>query len=432
MKFNLTNTKALQLFHLLRQGSMILTAILLTKSSLSLSDIGAYEMLMYIGYALSFWWVSGLVQGLLSKYPTLDVLTQEKLIFNAYLLFFTISLVIFLIVFTFQSQVLTLLIRQTEVQYFSVFLIFMLLNFPTYLLENLLLLKEKSREILAFGICSFIGQLAAVILPVYMGWEFYWSFVGLAIFAGCKHFWLFINIWKQGIWQWRPDLIKNWIILSFPLILYALLAGFNVAFDNWLVHYHFGGDEAIFAIFRYGAQELPLTLALTNAFSTAVLPEVAQNLDAALASIRSKSRKLFHLLFPLSIILILTDRWLFPFVFNEAFIASVDIFNIYLLIIISRLVFTRPILVGLQANKEVLIISIIELAVNIIISFILVQYLGLIGIAIGTLIAYTLEKIMLCAYLYMRFGVAVQAYTDLRWFILYTIILIIAFIFSWN
>lgn len=411
---------------------MILTAILLTKSSLSLSDIGAYEMLMYIAYTLSFWWVSGLVQGLLSKYPTLDASTQKKLIFNAYLLFVGVSLFLFLFLFVFRSQALTLLVGQSDVRYFSVFLIFMLLNFPAYLLENLLLLEEKPRVILAFGICSFVGQLVAVILPVYAGWEFYWSFVGLAIFAACKHFWLLVHIWRQGIWQFRADLIKSWALRSFPLVLYALLGGFNMAFDNWLVNYYFGGDEAIFAIFRYGAQELPLTLALTNAFSIAVIPEVAQNLNAALAAIKSKSRKLFHLLFPLSIILILTDRWLFPFVFNEAFIASVDIFNIYLLIIISRLVFARPILVGLQANKEVLIISIIELAVNITISFILVQYLGLIGIAIGTLIAYTLEKTLLCGYLYVRFGLPVQAYTDLRWFILYTIILIIVFIFSWN
>lgn len=409
---------------------MILTAVLLTKSSLDLGDIGAYELLMYIGYTLSFWWITGLVQGLLSQYPKLEHSEQKQLIFNAYLVFSGMSLTIFLIIITFQPHILSLLTGQTEVRYFSVFLSFILLNFPTYLLENLLLLEEKPREILGFGIFSFIGQLAAVLIPVYLGWEFRWSFVGLAVFAGLKHLWLLVNVWQQGIWQLRPDFVKTWIIISFPLILYSVLGGFNVVFDNWLVNHHFQGDEAIFAIFRYGAQELPLTLALTNAFSTAMLPEVAKNLDVSLVAIKNKSRKLFHLLFPLSIILVLTARWIFPLVFNEAFIASVDIFNVYLLILISRLVFSRPILVGLQANKEVLIISIIELVVNVLASLLLVQHFGLAGIALGTLIAYTLEKILLCAYLYLRFGVPVQAYTDLRWFTAYASLLVVAFLLS--
>lgn len=430
MNFKLTNTKALQVFHLLRQGSMILTAVLLTKSNLELGEIGAYEILMYIGYTLSFWWVTGLVQGLLSHHPKLDRIGQKQLIFNAYLLFSGISLAIFLLVGVLQSPILFLLTGQSEIRYFSVFLVFMLLNFPTYLLENLMLLEDKPREIFWLGIFSFVGQLAAVLIPVYAGWEFRWSFIGLAIFAGLKHLWLLSNVWQQGVWQFRPDFVKTWVILSFPLVLYTVLGGFNVVFDNWLVNYHFQGDEAIFAIFRYGAQELPLTLALTNAFSTAMLPEVAKKLDTSLIAIKDKSRKLFHLLFPMSIILILTSHRVFPIIFNEAFIASVDIFNVYLLILISRLVFARPILVGLQANKEVLIISIIELIVNVAASFLLVQYFGLVGIAMGTLIAYTLEKILLCTYLYLRFGVPLQAYTDLRWFTAYASVLVVAFLFS--
>ncbi len=430
MNFALTNTKALQIYHLLRQGSVILTAILLTKSSLSLSDIGAYEMLMYIGYTLSFWWISGLVQGLLSKYPPLDRTAQQRLVFNAYILFATISAVIFVLAWIFRSQMLALLVGQNDLPYFSVFLIFILLNFPTYLLENLLLLKEKPRAILLFGIFSFVGQLSAVLVPVYVGFDFYWSFVGLVIFAASKHIWLIANVWRHGQWQICPEMLRSWIMLSFPLVLYALLGGFNTAFDNWLVNFHFGGDQALFAIFRYGAQELPLTLALTNAFGTAILPEVAKNLDTALLAIRSKSRQLFHLLFPLSILLMLTDRWLFPFIFNEAFIASVDIFNIYLLIMISRLIFARPILVALQANQQILVISIIELIVNVVASFVLVKIFGLAGIAMGTLIAYSLEKILLCAYLYVRFGVPVHAYTDLRWFTGYSLLLSIAYFIS--
>lgn len=427
---SLTNTKALQLFHLLRQSSSILTAILLTKHTLALEDIGAYEMLMYLGYILSFWWVSGLVQGLLTQHPQLPPIEQKQLIFNAYLLFLALSLGLFVLLSCFQSFILQILVGQNEVRYFSIFLLYALLNFPAYLLENIMLLQEKPKEILWYGVFSFLIQPTFVLLPIYAGWDFRWSIVGLATAAGLKHLWLFIHILQNSIWKIRIDFVKNWALIALPLVLYALLGGFNTAFDNWLVNYHYKGDEAIFATFRYGAQELPLTIALTNALGTAMLPEVQKDLKTALEAIKNKSRHLFHLLFPITIGLVFAGKWLFPWIFNETFAGSVAIFNIYLLILISRVIFSRSILIGLQANKQILIISLIELIINAVASFILVQYLGLVGIALGTLIAYTLEKILLCAYLYARFRIPVHAYTDLRWLAGYVFILLICYYFS--
>lgn len=428
MRFELTNTRALQLFQLLRQATLIVTSILLAKSRLTVADIGAYELLLYIAYTLSFWWVSGLIQGLLTQHPQLLETEQKQLIFNTYLLFASISFILFILFIGFPKFLLQLFTGQTTFRFLNILLVFIFISFPTYLLENLLLLQKKPKEIGAYAICTFIAQPLSVMLPVWLGLDFGWSMVGLTIITGLKHLWLLINVWQNGIWQFRWQLLKKLIYLSTPLIIYALLGGINIAFDNWLVNFHYKGDPAQFAIFRYGAQELPLTLALTNALSVAMLPEIAKNLPEALAAIKIKSLRLFHFLFPLCIIIILTDHWLFPLVFNPVFIASVPVFNVFLLILISRVVFARTVLVGLQANKEMLYISIFELLLNGIISFILVQHWGMVGVAIGTLVAYTVEKILLCAYLHLRFGVPVGAYTDMRWFTIYSLALVSAYI----
>jgi len=60
--------KSLQLFQILRFGSFFLTGILLAKGPLSINTIGAYESLMFFSGAVSFFWISGLLNGLLSKY----------------------------------------------------------------------------------------------------------------------------------------------------------------------------------------------------------------------------------------------------------------------------------------------------------------------------------------------------------------------------
>lgn len=430
MRFELNTTRALQIYNLLRQGALIVTSVLLAKSWLTVADIGAYELLLYIGYTLSFWWVSGLIQGLLTIHPQLSELGQKQLVFNVYLLFTAVSIILFTLFLVFPKSLLQLLTGQTSIRFFEILLFFILLSFPTYLLENLLLLQKKIKEIVVYGIFSFLVQPLAIMLPVWGGLDFSWSMVGLTTITGIKHLWLFINVWQNGSWQFHWQLINKLIYLSTPLIIYALLGGINIAFDNWLVNFHYKGDPAQFAIFRYGAQELPLTLALSNALSVAMLPEIAKNLPEALAAIKVKSLRLFHFLFPLCIVIMLTDRWLFPLVFNPVFKASVPVFNLFLLILISRLVFARTLLVGLQANKEVLVISIFELILNGIVSFILLQTWGMIGVAMGTLVAYTFEKILLCAYLYIRFGVPVGAYTALRWFSFYSLALLAAYYLS--
>lgn len=426
----LTNVKALQLFHILRQGGVILISILLAKSALTTAQIGAYEMLMYISFVLTFFWISGLTQGLLSFHPRLEVEDRKALVFNAYLLFSLISGLMFLILIFFKKQVLLLLTNQPELENYELFIIFLVLNVPAHLLENYYLLDNRPEKIAWFGIISFLLPVIAIVLPVYAGWGFYWSFAGLIAVGGIKHLWLLWYVLKQGRWIFRIDLVSRWAGLSFALILYSLAGGFNQAFDNWLVGFYFEGDEAVFAVFRYGARELPFVLAMAGAFGTALLPEVVRDLPLSLRMIREKSLKLLHLLFPLSIILVLTSKWLFPIVFSEAFSESAIIFNIYLLIIISRLIFSRTVLVGLGENRAVFIISLIELAVNVAVSLLLVRPFGLAGIAAGTLIAFSVDKALLCIYLYRKYGVGLHQYVDLKWYGGYSAALVGGFVVS--
>ncbi|NRB65626.1 MAG: polysaccharide biosynthesis C-terminal domain-containing protein [Saprospiraceae bacterium] len=103
---------------------------------------------------------------------------------------------------------------------------------------------------------------------------------------------------------------------------------------------------------------------------------------------------------------------------------SVPIFNTYLLIIASRLIFSRTVLIGLQDNKVVLWISVVDLLTNVIVSIWFISLWGLTGVALATVVAYSLEKALICAYLHKKHQIPVGAYTDLRWWSGYSIILL--------
>jgi len=67
--------------------------------------------------------------------------------------------------------------------------------------------------------------------------------------------------------------------------------------------------------------------------------------------IRHNIQNLGSWLFPLSGIMMIVSHRVFPVIFNVNFSGSATIFNIYLLLIVSRLLFPQIILIGLQKNK---------------------------------------------------------------------------------
>ena len=422
----LTKVKALQLFQVLRQGSVILTGVFLAKSMLTTSEIGVYELLLYIGTLMSFFWVNGLLQGMLPLYPNLGKEEQRSFLFNAYLLFVGISIAIFALLYFGKSFLLPFLTGQADLPFYSLYCLFLVLNLPTYVVEYFYLLNDKPKLILSFGLVAFGLQFCAILFPVFLGWGLLWSFYALIAVAIFKHLWTLFIIIQDGKITWNSTLIKQYLNLAAPLILYAFIGGFAFLFDKWLVGW-FYKDESAFAVFTYGARELPLALALANAFSAAMIPEVAKNVQTALVQIKEKSRRLYHILFPISIVLMLTSSFLFPIVFNINFLESATVFNVYLLVLVSRLLFPQTVLIGLQETKVMLYISIIELFLNIALSFVLVYSMGLVGIALATVIAYLFEKIAITIYLKSKFGISLSQYTDIRLFGLYSFLLLASF-----
>ncbi len=426
----LTKVKALQLFQVLRQGSVILTGVFLAKSVLTTTDIGVYELLLYIGTLMSFFWVNGLLQGMLPLYPNLNNEEQRSFLFNAYLLFVGIALSVFALLYFGKSFLLPFLTGQGDLPFYALYCLFLLINLPTYVVEYFYLLNDKPKLILSFGIVAFGLQFCAILVPVFLGWGLLWSFYSLIGVAIIKHIWTLFIVFNDGKIVYNFSLIKQYLQLAAPLILYAFIGGFAFLFDKWLVGWYYQ-DESAFAIFTYGARELPLALALANAFSAAMIPEVAKNLKTALVQIKEKSRKLYHILFPISIALMLTSSLLFPIVFNVNFLESAMIFNVYLLVLVSRLLFPQTVLIGLQETKVMLYISIIELFLNIALSFLLVYSMGLVGIALATVIAYLFEKIAITIYLKRKFDITLSQYTDLPLFSLYSVLLFGSFGISW-
>jgi O-antigen/teichoic acid export membrane protein len=115
--------------------------------------------------------------------------------------------------------------------------------------------------------------------------------------------------------------------------------------------------------------------------------------------------------------------------FNPDFQKSADVFLIYSLLIIPRLVFPQTIIVGRKKTNVTLVAAILELAVNIPLSLLMIKLgYNIVGVALSTFIVYVIGKAYLVGYLWIKMKIKPSDYIPVRVYILYSFLIGILFI----
>lgn len=428
LKSRISHISALQIFQILRFSTMMLIGVVFAKSGLSTSQIGQYETFLLIAGAVSFFWLNGLIQGFLPLINKEAIDRKSPELFNVFYLVTGLSVLsgVFLVVF--EHSISGFLLKKTSVPYLSYLLIYLIISTPASLVEYIYLIKNQGKQIIQYGLISFSLMFCLVIIPPVLGFGIEYSLAGLIVSVVFRFSWLLVLLFKNAtpIFDWT--FIKTHLSSSSPLILSMLLSGSAQYIDSFIVTSYF--DDATFAIFRYGAREFPLVLLMANAFSISMLPAFSDysKLKFNLESIQSNAQKLGNWMFPLSGLLMLVSHQVFPVVFNVSFTQSATIFNIYLLLIISRLLFPQTILIGLQKNKLIMWASFLEIIVNVTSSLCFVNIWGLVGVAYGTVVAYVFEKVFLMVFVSRSCHIKVSSYLNVSRHLIYSLILTAEFI----
>lgn len=427
------NISGLQIFQLLRFGTLLLISIVFAKSSLLIAEIGFYEMFLFVAALLCSFWINGLIQSFLPLYRSNNTFekTEGKSpeIFNVFLLVSILSLLTILALVIFNKPLSNVLNNANEIPYFKLILIYIFFNNPSFLIEYIYLVRNESLRILKYGAITFSLQFVLISTPAILGYSMEFCIQGLVLISIVRYGWLLVLLKKYALFTPSINFIKEHIYVAYPLIISSLLGSSAVYVDSFLVLNKF--DTATFAIFKYGAREFPLVLLMANALSTAMIPDfsVKKEIGNALISLRNKSGNLMHLLFPITMLFLVFSNWLYPRIFNENFTESASIFNIYLLLIISRLVFPQTILIGLKKTKIVMYASFVELVINIILSIVFLHFWGIEGIAFATLIAFASQKIIWLVYIKLVLKISPLKYLPVTELTIYSMVTLGIFYF---
>jgi len=421
--------QAFQLNQLLRQGSLLLVAVAIANSKLLLSEIGRYENFLYVQYALTFFWITGLIQGLLSVHPTLPAEKQSAMLTTAYLALCVPAGLLSLFLMVSGNWVFDGLIGTAPLPNTDLFLVVLALAGPSLLLDYVYLLKKQVHWIIGLALANALLLLGGIALVLWtdLGIRAIW-WVQLLL-SLVRHILLIRVLFFSGKSGVFPDwqLGRSWVRLSLPLMAYTLLGGFMPTLTGWLVNWQHAGDPELFALFRYGARELPLTLALSEALSASIIPVLSANGAAGLAELKAQSTRLMHMVFPLTILLMATaSRWFLP-LFGTDFEQSIPVLCGYFLITSSRTIFSKSILVAKQENAVLLGMAFIELVLLMGVGGWLSAHYGISGLALGVAVAYLAEKILHAAFLYHRYAIRPSDYLSVGWWSVYSLLLLLVY-----
>jgi O-antigen/teichoic acid export membrane protein len=406
-----------QLFMLCRQVGVILSSIVIARS-ISIEQVGIFEMLMLCGYLMTFFWSDALLKGYLAN-PSGAMKEYDS---ASFLWFFILAAFISMGVLLIGQQFfLPLFVGRPTLSGLSLFVIYQACIIPLWIAPFIGVLKKNN----AFFVSVYV--LLGPSLACWFGFagigELHGVLVGLLIYAFVGLVWVILQTRFVRELNFRKLFVTLWPV-TWPLAMYAISSGLARSFDLWLVAREF--SDATFAFFRYGAREFPVVIAFAAGLSTVMIPKLKS--QEALGELKMRSTKLMHYAYPLVAIVMFFSPVLFSWFFGDAYKASAIIFNVYLLLALTQFIFPQSILIAREQTKVLWYVSIAELVINIMASLILLKYYGLVGIAWGTLIAFVSEKIILLFLVYRRYHISAMALINPVIWILYTVLLVTTFI----
>lgn len=417
-----TLIRAGQFAQLARQGAVIVVVLALPRLGLGTDQIGEWELLLYLGYLLGFGWLTGSLQAFLVTPRLADPAYAAAFSRWATVAAAGWGALLLLATYLFREPLLAVLQAPDVPAGLGFYLLFLVTQWPGLFFEQVLVVRKRPGWLVGYAAAAGLGFVVAVLGPLLAGGGLVDALRGLAVFSLLKG--VFLLGWLAVDARRAPPpagfapaaALTGWGRAAAPLMLYASGMALVTAFDPWFVNYWYDGDEATFAVFRYGARELPFVAAVINGAMVVVLPQLTEATGPGLALLKATARRLNHYLFGGALALLLTaDLW-WTAVFTPAFAPSLPVFRAYLFVVVSRLLFPTPVLTALGHTRWLVAFVGLEVVLNVGLSLLLAPRFGLVGIVWATVITYTIDKIALMYYLYRKTGIRPGAYTDWRWF----------------
>ena len=414
---------AYQIYHSGRYLISLIISVIMVKCGIPSSDLGDFELIIFIVASFSFFWSVGIKNALISFYPKVDEKSQNTFLHTAFVILIFIGFISGLFIMIFPHIVSYIFAKQGKISYLNLAGLYLILSSPLLMTENVLLLRRDASGLFYYLLWSSGGTLflaisVALFYPSIQGFLYtliVFSFFRLIYLCYIIKFFRFPEI--------DLTVAKTFLLFSLPIIINVFIGSAMDFIDGWFVTKYY--DATTFVIFRYGARELPLSMVLYTSLSAALIPTLMSG-GIKSHELKRRATNLMHYIFPVTILLIFTSPFLFTWAYSRDFRESAFIFNIYLLILTSRVLLPQAYNFALHQHKVIIYTGIIEVLCNIILSYWWMHIWGVYGLAFATVAAYFVQKVLLIIYNKLKNGIELNQYIDFKYYFVYSIMLFVS------
>lgn len=417
-----------QMYNIIRFVNNILLSILLVKFGYDQQSISHFEMYLFLLAAINGIWSYGLKSAFLSKIESNSSREITNFFTKLWSLFNVMGVLSGVFYWMWSDTIHTVLTGGYTFSMGLVFGLILIFSGPIILIEHYYLIQENAGQLWGYTIVSTVLFWICLVPGLAVLPSVETLVYGYCIWLGLRYAW---SMYLFSFPPWVSHLKWGFTFLgfSFPLILNGVLGTVMDTIDGALVNQYF--DDDYFALFRYGAREIPLSQMALAGLGAAMVPFVKQDLTN-ISILKSKTLYWMHVFFPLSIFLMWTSPYVYRIVYDASFVPSAYIFNTYLLLLMSRVLLPHTIQIAKHQHKIIVFSTVIEIGINIGLSIWWVQIWQINGLILATVCAHLAQKVILIVHNYIINGLKPTRYIPLGWYGFYICALLLSFIISQN
>ena len=279
--------------------------------------------------------------------------------------------------------------------------IFLALMLISAVLEIALISRRKTATAATIYAASDVGRALCFVVPGAIGWGVHGVLVGAALFALARVVATLIVLWREFRSELRVDgpVLRRQLAYALP---FALAVGIEVLHLNWhqyAVAARF--DAAAFAIYAVGCLQIPVVDLIVTSAVNVMMVEMASARERgpgeALALWHDTIMRLAFLIFPIAAFLLVMAHDIIVVLFTSAYEASVPIFMLWSLTILASVLAADSVLRVFAQTRYLVVQNVVHLVIVATLAGAFLNYFGLTGAVLVTLLATVVVKAMAVA-----------------------------------
>jgi O-antigen/teichoic acid export membrane protein len=283
---------------------------------------------------------------------------------------------------------------------------------PTVVMTPIFIARGEEHYASMWGSSHALIQFFALMIPTLWGFGAMGIASGLAVsgFIRLATFTIVFRRYVNGEHVHTPGLLKRQIFFCAPLGV-ALAAGvLTRSIDKWLVAWH---EPLKVGIYSIAAFEVPILAVLPYAGGAAIAVSMVtmfhnNEVSDAHSVWWNQARMMSMVVVPLTMGLVVIAPELFEILFTHSYRTSVLPFQIFTLIGLHRVTEYGAVLRAAGRSVEIVYSSLILLSSNLVFGYIGLQIHGLVGLTIGSVLAFLVAWVWILSRLKNVFDVSMR------------------------